>query len=192
MSPFHSALVVNCCQNDDVLTQREFIWPIQRALGVPSKVVLLKKLNEKMTKEFDVIVFSGCQLKDNAYLKQASKLTWLTRLVKPILGVCAGQHLIALAFGGKVKPMKQPSIGVHPIHIIKKSTFLDSYISPINVYALHSHIVSLPNNFTFIAKSTNNPTEIIVHESKPIVGFAFHPEVLNKRFFAAFLEWAGK
>ena len=190
MSEIRSALVVNCCRADDVLTQREFVWPIQRVLSVPSKVISLKKMNEKMAGDFDVVIFSGCQLKDNEYLKLAKKVGWMKHSFKPILGICAGQHLIALAFGGKVKKIDEALIGVHPIRVIQKRTFLDSFSPTVNVYGLHSNVVSLPNGFASIARSTRNPNEVILHEQKPIVGVSFHPEVLNKLLFHEFLAWA--
>lgn len=189
MTGFHSALVVNCCRTDDTLTLREFVWPIQRSLNVPSKVVSLKKVNEKMVKNFDVIIFSGCQLNDDAYLKYAPKLKWLKHIEKPVLGICAGQQLLALAFGGKVKKMNEAAIGVHPIRITKKITFLDSHSSTLNVYGLHSNAISLPIGFTSAARSTSNPNEVIFHEHLPIAGVSFHPEVLNKTLFHAFLAW---
>ncbi len=193
MSEIHRALVVNCCRDDDVLTQREFVWPVVRALNVPCKIVSLRKLTEKMAGEFDAIIFSGCQLRDNEYLKHAKKLTWLAKTSKPVLGICAGQHLLALVFGGKVKKMDESSIGVHSIRVTKKGTFLDSFPPTFNVYGLHSNVVSLPPElFTPAARSPSNPCEVIIHASKPIVGVSFHPEVLNKPLFHAFLEYAAR
>lgn len=190
MNDFHSALVINCCRTDDALTLREFVWPIQRALSVPSKVVSLKKVNEKMVKDFDVIIFSGCQLNDDEYLKYAPKLKWLKHVEKPVLGICAGQQLLALVFGGKVSKLNEASIGVHLIKKTKKGTFLDSFSSSFNVYGLHSNVISLPNGFTSAARSTSNPNEVILHDKHPIVGVSFHPEVLNKPLFQAFFAWA--
>lgn len=190
MSEFHSALVINCCRTNDVLTLREFVWPIQRSLSVPSKVIQLKKLTEKMANDFDVIIFSGCQLSDNAYLKYASKLEWLKKTKKPVLGICAGQHVLGVVFGGKIKKMVHPMIGAHTIRQGKKMTFLDSFSSPLNVYGLHSHTISLPHGFASAAHSPSNPNEVIFHTRKPLLGVSFHPEVLNKPLFQAFLAWA--
>jgi GMP synthase-like glutamine amidotransferase len=189
MTSIRSALVVNCCRNDDVLTLREFVWPIQRVLSVPSKVVSLKKMNEKMVKDFDVIILSGCQLLDNDYLKHLAKVKWLAHSSTPVLGICAGQHILASVFGGRVLGMKTPIIGVHPIKKSKKSTILDSFPSSFNVYGLHSHTVSLPPGFASAARSAHNPNEVIFHLKRPVLGVSFHPEVLNKPLFHAFLAW---
>lgn len=201
MSEIRNVLVVNCCRADDVLTQREFVWPIQRALSVPSKVISLRKVSEKSADDFDAIILSGCQLQDNEYLKHAKKLSWLRDTKKPVLGICAGQHLLALAFGGNVKKLDETTIGVHPIRITKEGfrqpffkrllgTFLDSLHSPMNVYGLHSNVISLPRGFIAAASSPSNPHEVILHQEKPIVGVSFHPEVLNKPLFHAFLALA--
>lgn len=195
MSEIRNVLVVNCCRSDDVLSVREFVWPIQRALSVPSKVIPLRKLRENSADDFDAIIFSGCQLRDNEYLKHAKSVKWLTKTSKPVLGICAGQHLLALAFGGHVKKLDETQIGVHPIHLHKPRSgkgLLDRFHSPLNVYGLHSNVVSLPKGFTAAARSAHNPHEVILHDEKPLVGVSFHPEVLNKPLFHAFFEHAAR
>ncbi len=191
-SKFHSALVVNCSRTNDILTEREFVWPIQRALPLPSKAILLSKLNEKTIKDFDVIVFSGCQLKDNDYIKKIPKLKWLTEISKPILGICAGQHILGMVYGAKLSILKNPAIGVHPVKIVKQHDLVHSFFKKFNVYSLHGNQISLPKNFECIATSKFAKNEIMVHKTKPIVGVSFHPEVLNKPFFHAFLGWVKK
>ncbi len=190
MNSIHTALVVNCSRDDDALTLREFVWPIQRSLRIPSKVVSLKRVNEKMVNHFDVIIFSGCQLLDNDYLKVLAKLAWLKKVNKPVLGICAGQHVLSHVFGGKVLSMATPCVGVHAITLSKNRAFLDSDFSSLNVYGLHSHTVTLPRGFQSAAHSMNNPNEVFFHEKLPIAGVSFHPEVLNKGLFSSFLDWA--
>jgi GMP synthase (glutamine-hydrolysing) len=190
----NSVLIVNTCRNEDVLTEREFVWPIQRALHVPSKVVHLSKLTEAMANDFDAVIFSGCPYGDDAYLKKTKNVKWVTETKKPLLGVCAGQHLIAAAFGGEVKQMPKAVIGVEKIMVVKgkkeMSTILDTFVRSPNAYFLHHNQIPLPARFVSLARSRFSQNEIIVHEKKPIVGVSFHPEVLNKDFFSAFLKWA--
>lgn len=212
MSSIHSALIVNCCQSNDLLTLREFVWPIQRCLPIPSRVVSLRSLTQAMAQKADVIIFSGTPLKDNGFLSHARKLSWLRALHVPMLGVCAGQQLLGVIFGGKVVKMKHPSIGVYRIRLHAKqkastktkspmSTFLDSPLSSslfqsekfTSVYGLHGNQLQLsPRDAVLLtcASSSTSPHEVIVHSSRPILGVAFHPEVLNKSLFPAFIAWA--
>ncbi len=191
MSRIHSVLVVNCSRDNDLLSVREFVWPIQRSLPVPSKIIPLRAFTEKSLQSFDAVILSGCQLLDNGYLNHVKKLSWLKKVEKPVLGVCAGQHLLCLVYGGKVLDMKQPCVGVHSINLRKNRAFLDSNLPSLNVYGLHSHTITLPKGpFISAAYSSQNPNEVIFHETKPVAGVSFHPEVLNKGLFPSFLVWA--
>jgi GMP synthase-like glutamine amidotransferase len=190
MTKIHAVLVVNCSRDENLLNIREFVWPIQRALNVPSKVIHLRALSEKSAKPFDAIIFSGCQLLDDEYLKYVKKLSWLKHAGKPLLGVCAGQHLLSVVFGGKVLDMKHPCVGVHAVHVRKNRAFLDGDHPTLNVYGLHSHTITLPSEFASAAHSSQNRNEVIFHVKQPIAGVSFHPEVLNKGLFSTFLAWA--
>lgn len=211
MSQIHSALIVNCNRNEDVLTLREFVWPIQRSLPVPSRVISLRSLTQATAQKADVIIFSGTTLKDNDFISHARKLSWLRGLHVPMLGICAGQQLLGIIFGGKIVKMKHPAIGVYRIRSLAKqkksltpdekaSTFLDSLIFSLfsgekfaSVYGLHGNQIHLPSRngaFATLASSPSSPHEVVVHHSRPILGVAFHPEVLNKPLFRAFIAWA--
>ncbi|MBM3282325.1 MAG: hypothetical protein FJY86_03225 [Candidatus Diapherotrites archaeon] len=186
----HSVLVVNCSRDNDLLSVREFVWPIQRSLPVPSKAIPLRAFTEKSLQSFDAVILSGCQLLDNDYLKYVKKISWLKNSERPVLGVCAGQQLVSLVYGGKVLDMKQPCVGVHSIVVRKNRAFLDGSLSTLNVYGLHSHTITLPTGFASAAYSSLNPNEVIFHATRPVAGVSFHPEVLNKGLFPSFLTWA--
>ena len=215
MSQIYSALVVNCSRSDDVLTLREFVWPIQRNLPVPSRVVSLRSFTQAMAQKADVIIFSGTSLKDNDFVSRARKLAWVRGLHVPMMGVCAGQQLLGVIFGGKLQKMEHPEIGVYRIrappkpkkgdtHTSKVSTFLDSPLFSAlfsgekfsSVYGLHGNSLSFPARsspavlLVTVASSPSSPHEAFIHASRPIFGVAFHPEVLNKALFPAFIAWA--
>lgn len=192
MKSIHSVFVVDTNQRSDLLTQREFVWPLQRTLSVPSKVISFSKLTPKSILGFDAIIFSGCTLKDNAYLKRVANVAWLKSADVPMLGICAGAHILGHLFGAKISKQKKPSIGVHPIRITKENPFFRDIPFTFNVYSLHGNQVSLPKDFITIASSKETKNEIIVHNSRPVVGVSFHPEVLNKSFFSDFLRWASE
>lgn len=190
MTAIHSALIVNDCRNDDLLTLREFVWPIQRSLPIPSRVVSLKKLKESDVNHADLIIFSGCQLKDNEYVNHIPKLKWLVKLNKPMMGICAGHQILGSVFGGKLTSGKTPSIGMRTVTKTREHALTESLDSSFSVYSLHGNAVSLPKGFVSLAKSSPFTNEVMVHSTKPIVGVSFHPEVANKSFFSAFVKWS--
>lgn len=183
-------LIVNSCQNEDLLTKREFVWPIQRALHTPSKVIHISKLKKADVLAANAVIFSGCQLKDNGFVKLLPKLKWLRESVTPMLGICAGHQLLGMLYGGKISHAEKPMIGwtalrkkaSHPLtHHLGKS---------FSAYALHGNLISLPKGFKILASSAHNPNEMMVHSKKKIVGVEFHPEVRNERIIQKFVEWA--
>lgn len=115
---------------------------------------------------------------------------------KPILGICGGHQLIALAFNSTVSPIKviDPSkLGYEGCwreegFITIKKSYSDSQLfneltSDIIVYENHcDEVKSVPDNFIAFAKGDNCKIQAMEHISKPIYSVQFHPEVYNDEY----------
>ncbi|MFH0970852.1 MAG: gamma-glutamyl-gamma-aminobutyrate hydrolase family protein [Candidatus Diapherotrites archaeon] len=193
MTNFGVVLVVNCAARDDILSRREFVWPIQRSVGFPTQVVSLSKLAPRNAKNVDAIIFSGCPLADNHFTQYAKKLSWLHKTNVPLLGICAGHELLSLVFGGKLSSLKTPSIGMMRVRLVKNSfSWFGRGKKEGNVfsfYHLNESKVSLPKGFNRIGCSDQNPNEIMVHSTKKIMGFQFHPEFFHGELIHEFVRW---
>jgi len=106
---------------------------------------------------------------------------------KPILAICYGLHLTALAFKGKVQRKEIPSRGSRIISIsLKKTDELIPYSKiPINI-SHHDYISpddsNIQKNFDIIATSEINGFKAIQymrHKKRPIFSVQFHPETHN-------------
>ncbi|RSH80644.1 GMP synthase (glutamine-hydrolyzing) [Apiotrichum porosum] len=106
----------------------------------------------------------------------------------PVLGICYGLQEIAKTFGGNVEPHSHREYGHAQIQIVKTGVahadalFEGIQHGPEGLQVWMSHgdqLTSLPPNFMTVAHTPTSPFTAIAHESRPIYGVQFHPEVTH-------------
>ncbi len=99
----------------------------------------------------------------------------------PILGVCLGHQVIALAFGGKVKRGARPMHGkVTPV-VTDGTGLFKGLPRQFKVTRYHSLVVehrSLPACLQVNTFSYDGAVMAISHRSAPVFGVQFHPEAV--------------
>jgi GMP synthase (glutamine-hydrolysing) len=102
--------------------------------------------------------------------------------VAPVLGVCYGMQLISYLHGGEVVRGGQRQYGRDEIHPTRESALFRGFDANENatVWMSHGdHVETPPAGFRITAESKGNPIAAIEHESRPIFGVQFHPEVAH-------------
>ena len=106
----------------------------------------------------------------------------LLELGTPILAICYGMQLVAHLAGGKVKPSSEREYGRAEV-TVRDASGLFAGFEPqgcITVWASHGdRIEQPPPHFRVTASSPNAPVAAFQHDSRPIFGVLFHPEVAH-------------
>jgi GMP synthase (glutamine-hydrolysing) len=137
---------------------------------------LIIKPGEKV----DGIILSGGKGSPYEPLNLTADYVALMNFEVPILGICLGYEIIAVAYMGRIKRMDKYQQKLQSVRIIKKDDLifqgLDSDV--VMLRKQHQYQVSkMPPDFIKLADSDICELEIIRHKEKPIYGFQSHPEV---------------
>ena len=100
----------------------------------------------------------------------------------PTLGVCYGMQLMAYVLGSEVTRGGRREYGRAEIRPTRASVLFEGFdpSEPATVWMSHGdHIESAPTGFHVTAASEGNPLAAFEHQSKPIYGVQFHPEVAH-------------
>jgi GMP synthase (glutamine-hydrolysing) len=111
--------------------------------------------------------------------------------LRPVLGVCGGHQQMALAFGAPVGLMERigpgegyegakRERGFHPVKVDPDGLFKDL---PSSLTFWHSHcdeVKELPAGFRGTASNSTCKIQAMQHESEPLYGVQFHPELFDE------------
>ena len=132
-----------------------------------------------------IILSGGPETVDEYYV---NKFSALFELGCPVLGICFGMQLMALAAGGVVSSTVRMEYGHATLRAHGHSKLLAGIEDTVNesghglldVRMSHGDSVTkLPNGFKCIASTTTTPIAGIANEVRAHYGLQFHPEVKN-------------
>jgi GMP synthase (glutamine-hydrolysing) len=112
----------------------------------------------------------------------------------PVLGICYGLQLLSRILGGQVDRSAKREFGPAEIEILEARGPLAAFGAGDRVRVWMSHgdrVEALPPGFVSIARTDHSPFAAAAHQSRPIFGVQFHPEVVHtpqgKQMLEAFL-----
>ncbi len=128
------------------------------------------------------IILSGGRGNPYEPLSLTSNFVALMNFDVPVLGLCLGHEIIAVAHRGRIKKLPEYHQKKEKVTIIKDDPIFEGISSKeIALVKRHFyHVSELPPDFDVLGESETTPHEIIKHRSKPIYGFQSHPEVSGK------------
>lgn len=131
-------------------------------------------IEEIMAKEPDGLILSG-----GPTLERAGNCSiYVKEIDLPILGICLGHQVMALAYGGEVKTGAAGGYAAVEIEILEENDILKGIVPTTKVWASHAdEVCSLPPEFIRLARSRICEVEAMKHRTKPLYGVQWHPEV---------------
>ncbi|HKY97369.1 MAG TPA: glutamine-hydrolyzing GMP synthase, partial [Gemmatimonadaceae bacterium] len=102
--------------------------------------------------------------------------------IAPTLGICYGMQLIGFLEGAEVKRDGRREYGRAEVTITEPGVLFNGFHAgeTMSVWMSHGdHVEAPPKGFVAIASSNGNPLAAFRHQSKPIYGVQFHPEVAH-------------
>lgn len=131
-----------------------------------------------MAKDSIGVVFSGAPLliTEIDMSKYVEHVQWIKSYQKPILGICFGHQLLGLLHGAKGAKMREDR-NWQEIEIIEESPIFNRFPDYFEMMEDHCEHISIPPEFKLMAASDACINECMQHETKPIFGVQFHPEV---------------
>ena len=170
------------------------VWEGLEILTEPYHAVSLKRLEAVRPSH---VVLSGQSHPWDQYAPNslAGVVDVVKKAPQPILGVCGGHQQIAAAFGVPVDLMErlEPGLGYEgakrergyfEIETIAGTQEGDLFKNlPRRITVWHSHfdeVKQLPKGFRRTAFNETCPIQAMEHETRPLFGVQFHPELFNE------------
>jgi GMP synthase (glutamine-hydrolysing) len=151
-----------------------------RALEVTYDVLHVEAVPEDLdTSPYAGVVLSGTQLSPHTHPDLYRRELGLIRASsRPVLGVCGGHHLLALAFGGVVSRAPVALYGRTEMRLVAADPLFAEVPETVVVFAKHQFRVGVvPDGFAVLARSARNDLVYAMrHPSRPLYGVQFHPE----------------
>ncbi len=201
-------------QQDPDLWQRAYAWRLRTKYrleaisGDRCLIVRYDRLDPGLLRAIKAraVVVSGCYTDFEHYSERelAGLRAVFHQAAWPTLGFCAGQQLMAEAYGARIAeigplspgerdvyadqrvpghvPGKKAERGFMPVHILSEHPLMAGLPSQAEFFQAHYwELKELPQGFHNLARSPITTYQAIAHDRLPLFGTQFHPEYFDDK-----------
>jgi GMP synthase (glutamine-hydrolysing) len=148
-------------------------------IGTPYRVVKLALLDQQHLAQAKGIIITGSPilLTESFPALFAYKFSFLKNISVPVLGICFGLQVMALAYGEQAF-LGEPVRRMETISFHFSDPLTEGLPADVLLLEDHTEGVGLPDDdFFLLASSAHYEVEAMKHKKKPHYGVQFHPEV---------------
>ncbi len=157
---------------------RNFVEPLAEIVvecGQIADVIEYADATADRVADCDAVIVSGSPRGDDIVATHAKQFAWLKDDVRPLLGVCAGHHVLGYLFGSDLIRDREAEQGHIDVEVLTPDPLVEGHQSFV-AYSNHCDAISVPPGFRHIANSTTCHNQIMCREDRPHYGVQFHPE----------------
>ena len=100
--------------------------------------------------------------------------------LRPVLGICYGQHLITQLLGGSVTKGDKGEFGLATLNVDRPGRLFANTAAQQQIWMSHRDVVAaLPGGFSVTATTATCPVAAIEDSARGLYGVQFHPEVVH-------------
>ena len=171
----------------------EFTKPIESILSDSKCQWVTVEYTDSMLKNnnnYDAIILSASPFGDDIVDHHKTSYSWIQQEAKPVLGICAGHHIIGRLFGSALIRDQESETGDCTVVIDKIDPLFNGVEDSFVVKQNHKDSISLPENFFLLGHSDKCKVQIMKHRTRPIYSTQFHAELSNSFLIKNFLAIA--
>ncbi len=174
---------------------REFTDPIESILNDRACewfTLEYHDITQKNNNNYDAIILSASPFGDDIVDHHKAYYSWIQQETKPILGICAGHHIIGRLFGSALIRDQESEAGDCTVIIDKVDPLFNGIEKSFVVKQNHKDSITLPEDFVLLAHSDKCRVQVMKHGTRPIYSVQFHAELSNSLLIENFLSIAGQ
>lgn len=169
----------------------EFVQPLEKILeegGIPFQTIEYKESPAAVSDRYGGFILSGSPRGDDIVAHHLPYFEWILSVQKPVLGICAGHHIMGRLYGAELLRGVEKEVGDFDIVLDQQDPLFAGFPRRFPVRQAHHDSVSLPREFVRLARSERCRVEAMKHRRRPLYSCQFHPEVSNPRMILNFVD----
>lgn len=179
-------LIINTA---NLISDERYAKPIKSLLP-NSHIRHYMELDHLPSNTTKIVISGNSVFSANMSLREIkSRFSWLDTFEGPVMGICAGQQIIAEYFGARLA--RHDARGLKKFVVKHRDKILKGVKDKFNGYVAHNFGAPLPEGFHILARANTAkayPEYLAKHNKKPIYILSFHPEFSEKQIVENFAK----